>query len=350
MGAGYVLSTLSDLGRWGEALRTGRVLSDASRRKLFKPHVREDGAEPSYYGYGWAIGASSDGSCRIGHNGSAGHQFDVMSFFPERGGVYVAYTTQQRSPWKNFPNNGYPPLLGAEITLPPVAAPPPAEELERLVGDYRLPDGTVLPVRVQQGRLQIEVLNGATMRLFSPWLVLGPEETAALGDRSTLISAVMDAIARRDYGPLLTRLRAGVDQAEERQWWEERWPRWIRERGRYLGTDFAGTVRMDTSARYPIQPQDRLRSLAIVRFERGSALMGFVHDPDGRIYIDWMQAYAMRNIFLAPQENGGFLAYHPITKRTVEVTFTRQGTSRSMRIANGQETTTAVTPNVGNGP
>jgi CubicO group peptidase (beta-lactamase class C family) len=52
MGAGYVLSTLADMGRWGEALRTGRLLSGGSRRKLFRPHVREDDTQPSYYGYG----------------------------------------------------------------------------------------------------------------------------------------------------------------------------------------------------------------------------------------------------------------------------------------------------------
>jgi CubicO group peptidase (beta-lactamase class C family) len=349
LGAGYVLSTLIELGRWGEALRTGRVLSDSSRRKLFRPHVREDGAEPSYYGYGWAISASSDGSCRIGHNGSAGHQFDVMSFFPERDAVYIAFTTQQRSPWRNFPNNGYAPLLARPISLPPVAVRP-AQELAILAGDYRLPDGSELPVRLQQGRLHIEVLNGQTMRLFSPWPMLGPDQTAPLGDRQALISTVMDAIARRDYGPLLSRLRTGVDQAEERQWWEDRWPRWISERGRYLGTQLAGTIVMESSPRFPVDPGDRLRTLAIVRFERGSALMGFVHDPDGRIYIDWMQASAMRNIFLAPQEDGGFLAYSPITRRTVEVRFETERNSRTMRIGQGGETARAVALNRREGP
>ena len=341
MGAGYVLSTLADMGRWGEALRTGRVLSDGSRRKLFRPHVREDDTQPSYYGYGWAISASADGSCRIGHNGSAGHQFDVLSFFPERDAVYIAYTSQQRSPWRNFPNNGYPALFGAAVTLPPVVARS-APQLAALIGDYRLPDGSALPVRLQQGRLHIEILNGQTMRLFSPWQLLGPDQTTPLGDRQALISTVMDAIARRDYAPLLARLRTGVDQAEERQWWEDRWSKWVEQRGRYLGAEFAGTIMMESSPRFPVEPRDRLRSLAIVRFERGSALMGFVHDPDGRIYIDWMQAHAMRNILLAPQENGSFLTYSPLTRRTVQVSFEAEGTSQTMRIDNGQENALAI--------
>jgi hypothetical protein len=70
--------------------------------------------------------------------------------------------------------------------------------------------------------------------------------------------------------------------------------------------------------------------------------MGFVHDPDGRIYIDWMQRDAMRNIFLAPQENGSFLAFSPVTRRTVQVSFDADGTGRTMRIDNGQENALAI--------
>jgi hypothetical protein len=152
----------------------------------------------------------------------------------------------------------------------------------------------------------------------------------------------MDAIARRDYAPLSARLRTGIDQAEERQWWEDRWSKWVEQRGRYLGADLAGTIMMESSPRFRVEPEDRLRSLAIVRFERGSALMGFVHDPDGRIYIDWMQAQAVRNIFLAPQENGSFLAFSPVTSRTVQVSFGNAGTSQTMRIDNGQEKPLAI--------
>lgn len=340
-GAGYIFSTLNDLGRWGEALRTGGILSDSSRRKLFRPHVRENEEVPSYYGYGWALFSNRDGSCRIAHDGSAGVHYAFMSFFPERDAVLVSFSTQQRSPWRHFPTKVYGALAGEALDLPPVAENA-HQNLQGLTGDYRLSGGAILPVRMQDGRLYIEVVNADALRLFSPWPMLAPERTAPLGDRQKLISSVMDGIAAGDYRPLLSRLRKGVDPGEERQFWQERWPQWTAQHGRYLGAELAGTVEVGTGGPVRVAPEDRLRSLALVRFARGSMLLGFVHDPEGSIYIDWMPQHMMRDIFLAPQEDGRFLAYSPNTRRTVEAAFQRTPAGQSLLIDNGQNTARAI--------
>jgi CubicO group peptidase (beta-lactamase class C family) len=339
-GAGYILSTLADMDRWGEALRTGRVLSDGSRRKLFWPHIRENGDTPSYYGYGWALFSNRDGSCRIAHDGSAGVHYGFLSFFPEQGAVLVSYTTQQRAPWRHFPNRVYAALAGIELTLPPVAER--AVGAEQATGNYHLPNGAILPVRVQGGRLHTEILNADALRLFSPWPMLGPERTAPLGDRQNLVSGVMDAIARRDYRPLFQRLRSGVDREEERRFWEDRWPQWTRDFGAYLGTELAGTVEAGNTDTIRVGSENRLRSLALVRFARGSVLVGFVHDPEGTIYVDWMPQFMMRDIFLAPQEDGSLLSYSPITRRTARASFQRGPGGQSLLIDNGQEAARAI--------
>lgn len=340
-GAGYILSTLNDMERWGEALRTGSVLSEASRRKLFWPHIRENEKTPSYYGYGWALFSNQDGSCRIAHDGSAGVHYAFLSFFPERDAVLVSYTTQQRAPWRYFPNRVYAALAGEAVDLPPVSESP-RHSLQGLTGEYLLPGGAILPVRKQEGRLYIEVLNADALRLFSPWPMLGPERTASLGDRQNLISRVMDGIAMRDYRPLLQRLRKGVDHEEERRFWEDNWPRWTRDVGRYLQTELAGTVELGSADSIRVEPEDRLRSLALARFSRGSVLMGFVHDSEGTIYVDWMPQLMMRDIFLAPQEDGSFLSYSPNTKHTVRLVLHRGPAGQSLLIDNGRETTRAI--------
>jgi CubicO group peptidase (beta-lactamase class C family) len=340
-GAGYILSTLNDMERWGEALRTGRILSDASRRKLFRPHIRENEKTPSYYGYGWALFSNRDGSCRIAHDGSAGVHYAFLSFFPQRDAVLVSYTTQQRAPWRYFPNRVYAALAGDELELPTVAEKAPGG-VERLTGDYRLPSGAVLPVRMRAGRLYIEILNADALRLFSPWPMLGLERTAALGDRQKLVSTVMDGIARRDYRPLFERLRKGVDHEEERRFWEDSWPRWTRDFGDYAGTELAGTVELGSEDRIRVQPENRLRSLALVRFARGSVLMGFVHDSEGTVYVDWMPQFMMRDIFLAPQEDGSFLSYSPNADRTVRLVFDKNPAGQSLLIENTQETARAI--------
>lgn len=330
-GAGYMLSTMEDLGRWGEALRTGTVLSDASRRKLFRPHIREDGEAPSYYGYGWTLSAARDGSCRIGHNGSAGVHYAFMSFLPERDAVVVSFMTQQRSPWRYFINRAYAALLGDAPNLPDVAERR-RDELQPLTGDYRLPNSSNVPVRMEQGRLFIETVNADILRLFSPWPLVQPERAAVLGDRQALISSVMDGISRGDFAPLLTRLRPGIDPAEERRWWQERWPQWTARWGRYLGADLAGTV----------QTGDDLRSLALLRFTGGTVAVGLIHSPDGRIYVDWMQQQLVRHHFLAPQEDGSFLAYNVGTRRGVRVRFAEGARPGQLVIQNDQEEARAV--------
>lgn len=340
-GAGYIFSSLADMGRWGEALRTGRVLSDASRRKLFWPHVREADKTPSYYGYGWALFSNRDGSCRIGHDGSAGVHYAFQSFFPERDIVLTTYSTQQRSPWRYFPNKVYSALAGAALDVPAVAekAPP---GLERLRGDYRLQNGAVLPVRMQQGRLYVAALNAEALRLFSPWPILDGARVKPLGDRQKLVSEVMDGIARGDYRALLRRLRKGVDQDEERRWWATQWPKWSLDWGPYLGTRLVGTVEIGGTGPIQVEPEDRLRSLAVVRFERASILMGFVYDAKGTIYVDWMPHHMMRDIFLAPQDDGSFLTFNPGTKRTARVRFETSGAPHALTIDNGQETARAI--------
>jgi hypothetical protein len=335
MGAGTIVSTMADLERWGEALRTGRILTDDSRRKLFWPHMREDGEKPAYYGYGWAIGAASDGSCRIGHNGSGGLHYAFMSFLPERDALVVAFSTQERSPWRHYADLAWPALFGASTSLPDLVKRP-AADLAALTGDYVLDSGGSLPVRLQGERLFIDTVSADGLRLFSPWPLLGAAEVAPLGNRQALMSTVMNGIAHRDYAPLLARLRPTVDRDEEVAWWEKRWPEWIADKGRYLGTDLAGTVLMPERA---AEPEDRLRSLGLARFERGTIALGFVHDPDGSIYIDWMPQYFDRHIFLAPQEGGDFVSYRLISKRTIRVRFeeSESNGSRTMIVDNGEE-------------
>jgi CubicO group peptidase (beta-lactamase class C family) len=328
LGHGYMLSTLNDMHTWGEALRTGRILSDSSRRKLFTPYIAEDETGRSYYGYGWAIFGNPDGTCRVAHDGSAGVHYAIMSFYPEQDATAIFFTTQQRFVWRYYPARGHALLRGGTFRAPAVSLRS-QPKLEQLAGDYRLPSGSPASVKMDGDRLFVDVSNGQVLRLFSPWPMLPPDRTADLGDRQALISEVFDSIDRRDYAPLLSRLQTGVSPDEERQWWDERWPEWTRTLGRYLGTDFAGTIELEAN-----QP----RSLALVRFERGVRAFGIIHSPDGRIYLDWMPQHLMRQVFLVPQEDGSFLAWAPNTDRRIIVTFD----GGNMVIDNGQEVARAT--------
>ena len=331
-GSGGISSSMEELFAWSETLRTGRVLSDASRRKLFYPQAREPLAAVSYYGYGWQVTAAPDGGCVLTHNGSAGYHYDVLAVLPEHDAVLVTFCTQQATPWKDFPERVLGVLAGSdELGFPDVRVA--AEPAEAFAGTYELPNGTGLELRVLGGRLAVSATSAEALRLFCPWPTAEPAAVAPLGDRAALVSGLVGAIARGDLAPVLARLPSTVAAVDERAFWTEYWPRWIDEQGAYEGTDLIDTVRVDGS----------LRTLALIRFARSSTVVGCVHSDTepGQLYLDTMARRFLRDIVLAPQGGREFLAVHPQTRRATRVVFDGPPEARSLTIVNGSELVTA---------
>ncbi|MBU1241029.1 beta-lactamase family protein [Myxococcota bacterium] len=75
-GAGGVLSTARDLCRWDRALHDGRVLSEASRKKMFTP-------DKGSYGYGWRI-SNLHGTPMILHGGGVNGFVSHFMRFPSK--------------------------------------------------------------------------------------------------------------------------------------------------------------------------------------------------------------------------------------------------------------------------
>lgn len=326
-GAGGMSSTMPDLTRWAEALRTGTILSDASRRKLFWPHSRMNTRQVIYYGYGWAIGAAPDGSCTISHNGGGGIHYDVLTIFPGHETVAVAFNTQQRTPWRvgdNFVETLTPVLAGAAPSLPETAAAPPAEAL---AGLYVLPSGHRIRVVSERGRLRVPMDSAAALRLFAPWPEAPAQLVASLGDRRRLVSDVMSGIAAGDYRPLLSRLPANVAAQAEMEFWGGYWPRLLARLGAYAGAELVGTVIAN----------DAPRTLVRLAFARGSTVVAFVHGADGTTFIDVVPSAFYPETYLAPAPGGGFQAYYPTTARAIPVRFDRA----AMTIGTGDATVTA---------
>jgi CubicO group peptidase (beta-lactamase class C family) len=358
-GCGYISSTMEELLTWCEALRTGAVLSHEARAELLWPHVREPTDFVSYYGYGWQLTAAPDGTCLVTHNGSAGIHYLVVGMLPAHDMSFISFCTQQASAWRDFPERVLGVLAGSdELRFPPVAnagipdaglsdagvtaavtaaaadgdvAAMAGEDVAALAGDYALASGASLRLSVVDGRLVVS--NSAeALRLFCPWPAVGAEDVAALGERGELVASVLDALARGDDGPLLARLPPEVPVEEERAFWKVHWPRWLSELGEYRGADVIETIRLD----------DKLRTLALIRFSRASTVVGFVHSADGRCYVDTMHRRFLPEVTLAPQGGGTFLSYHPGTGRTTQAVFSGPTPSsgpaaRVLTVVNGAE-------------
>lgn len=86
---GGMNSTQNDMLLWYKALKSNKILSNASFKKLTTDHI-------SGYGYGWGIKKSKDHGKRISHNGSNGAYAHSIIWYPKED-VYITYATNANS-------------------------------------------------------------------------------------------------------------------------------------------------------------------------------------------------------------------------------------------------------------
>lgn len=86
---GGMNSTQNDMLLWYKALKTTKIISKASFKKLTTDHI-------SGYGYGWGIKKSKDHGKRISHNGSNGAYAHSIIWYPKEE-VYIVYVTNANS-------------------------------------------------------------------------------------------------------------------------------------------------------------------------------------------------------------------------------------------------------------
>jgi CubicO group peptidase (beta-lactamase class C family) len=327
-GGGFTWSTIDDLTRWGEALRSGRMLSDAQRSKLFWPHVSEGLSQPSYYAYGWSLIPAADGSCLIAHDGSAGLHFTVLGFAPERQTAYVVFTSQMDGPWgQGVTDQVLAILFGRDTSSLPAVASNVHVPFSDLTGRYALTTGETLTVARQGDRLLVPMRGAVAQRVFS-LLPATRESSPPSTARDQSIATTMADIRQGNLDSLMSRLRlpARTSPQRERQFWENVRVEWERSLGPMI--DFSTLKQVDASG-IP-------RSLVLVRFERGERLFLFTHYDDGTLYVD--VTIPMLETFLAPVAEREFITHHPRTKHSVRVRFETAGPDRYMIVQNGHET------------
>jgi D-alanyl-D-alanine carboxypeptidase len=90
MGAGSIVSTISDMAKWDVALNGNKFLQPESRAEWWKQHLFRDG-KPSIYGFGWRI-SDVRGHKLIGHTGQTAG-FGAANFRYVNNGVSVIVLT-----------------------------------------------------------------------------------------------------------------------------------------------------------------------------------------------------------------------------------------------------------------
>jgi CubicO group peptidase (beta-lactamase class C family) len=92
--AGALLSNVSDLLKWNEALAQGRLITKASLQKAWASCHLADGKN-TFYGYGWQTGGSIQGIPVVEHGGVAvGYLADAL-YMPNEGILVIVLSNQR---------------------------------------------------------------------------------------------------------------------------------------------------------------------------------------------------------------------------------------------------------------
>ncbi|NIM19861.1 MAG: serine hydrolase [Candidatus Latescibacteria bacterium] len=263
-GNGGILSTTMDMYRWHMTLQGSDLLSEAARKKMFTPYVREYEDGDSFYGYGWVIEEYRPGARMIWHNGGAvPHGWSCAVYhFVDDGAVIIVFANKPidgRLPVDDIVQNLARILLEGECTMPPEIVEIKAEEFERYQGRYVLPGGGEIIVEVEDKEIRFKPEGQEAVNVLFP-----SEYEALLPKYNGMTEKLVNAIASGDYGRARAFFDQRVESAEKwlamiREWWAS-----FSQLGAFLNVRALGT-RMGGGA----------QTYCELEFERGSVIARF---------------------------------------------------------------------------
>jgi CubicO group peptidase (beta-lactamase class C family) len=327
-GPGALASTPQDLHRWVAALREGRVLSDASLRKMLHAHVVEEPQGASFYGYGLVIMVSAAGVCTVGHDGANSLHYNFLRLYPERGLTVHALTLNERGPVGRPIVRSIGAVLfnGAPAPAPATAPMAPAEA-ERLAGRWRADNGDEIEFIARGSRVLAPTSRSNVARFLTPFEPLSQEDDRRTSTVRSRLPGVIDALAQGDYGPLAPMLPGGVTIEEERRYWSGQWDQWRALNGSYQGAEVVATARQG----------DQLTTYLLLRFERSGVMISAVHGAEGsvafgtRISSDTADEFVPSEYVVASTGPNAFAVFNPSFAGSMRLDLDAQG--ETMRLS-----------------
>ena len=271
---GGIHTTVYDMLRWARALLTGRVLTPASMKKLWAPHVSEGG--DTFYGYGWSIAKAPDGTKIVTHNGGNGIYFADLAIVPDTGLVVFLMTNviaEDRSANSLLEQIGMRFLAGRPYPAIPEVVDMGAAALASFAGTYSLPAGAgAYRVSPDGQSLFIEAEGRKAFALLNS---VRDAEPGRLDKLSKLMEGLIAANMKGDFIPLSKAYGGEVVPERLKARWADLMAESEKVRGRFQRFEVLGTART----------QDRDET--VIRFfcEKGSVDLTYVWDlkEEGRL-------------------------------------------------------------------
>ncbi|HEV2707390.1 MAG TPA: serine hydrolase [Pyrinomonadaceae bacterium] len=305
---GGLLSTVGDLYRWGQALAGNKILSEASKRKLFHPHVATDDAGLEHYGYGWGVSTTSRKTKLISHNGGNGVFFADFHNYVDEGLVVILGTGAMATPAAYARNAAINIALGQEQPLPPAAGQTPTN-MERYAGRYRTAAGAEIEVTLMGGRLAVHPASVGGGSLLTP---LAPVGAAGLDAAKTRLVNIINGLAEDKPGAMLEALHERYNPKVEAEFWKEWFGEMRKQFGEYRGVEVVGATERDGA----------LTLYAVIYFDRASRPVRGLVGRDGKLFVSNSATGTLpRSYRLAPVGTDKFSTWNFTLSRATTLAF-----------------------------
>ncbi len=322
VGAGSVVSTVTDLGRWADALDGDRVLPAAERAKLFTPHVAMTAT--SSYGFGWMVAKGSRGTTLFFHGGDLGG-WNAEMRIDRDAALVIAFLSNSRFDGKGSREAVLTPVTllasGASVAALPIMREVAPGERRALAGRYRFPDGGALTARDTAASLEVSADDAAGFARLAGDQAR-PSDSLQFDERAR---AIAEGLARHDDAALRAALHpslpGGVPPAELDTTLADAERRW----GAFVRVEVLGSTNTGRGA--------GLSFVRIVR-ERGSSMLrlGWV---DGEVLaFDLDAGDALVTRFL-PATDGSWVSVDPFTAHVTRIDVARDARGRVQSLGLG---------------
>ena len=322
VGAGSVVSTAADLGRWAEALASDRVLPAKERDLLFTPHATVN--PTTSYGYGWNVVKTSRGTTMFSHAGDLGG-WNAELRIDRDARLVLVFLSNQRLDGRGSRGAVLNPVTliatGAKVPELPALRALRAGEPDALAGRYRFPGGATLVARAQDGALELAAGDAAGLVRLA-----GPEAKAPDSLRlDAQALAVAQGLAHRRYDALRAVLHPSLPANEAIAALDTTTAAAERRLGAFLRAESVGSIVTGPGA-----------ALSFVRVHRrnGSTLLrlGWV---GGKVLAFDVDAPAMLPTRFLPAEDGTWVNVEPFTARVTRLRIDRDARGRVLAVGLG---------------
>jgi CubicO group peptidase (beta-lactamase class C family) len=234
-GAGGVLSTTGDLYKWQRTLEKSKILSAASKKKLFTPFLGD-------YAYGWEIKKSKQEKPMIQHSGDVPGFQSWFARFPEDD-LLIITLINNRMRWRTLLVDALQSAsFGLPYEMPPALLPLNSLKMENYAGVYRLPTGGTIHASTGDDGFYIGVEGQDAIDLINRV----NEKDAALYRRlNERTQKLIEQFTREDFSSL-KEFSGSANPSEQVAVTEKRWKNLIGEHGAVKTFQNLGTLKSRT--------------------------------------------------------------------------------------------------------